>query len=79
MNRRLRLSLLVTALVLTGMITGTMAPAQECSPGEYSWEDFGSCCPYLNAHQLLRAVCVDGYWAIDTRFTGYKCTSQPCW
>ncbi len=78
MKQRLRLSLLVVVLLLTGMAAGTKAPAQECTPGTYGWIEFGSCCPYLNATQLLRARCVDGYWEPDSSGS-YKCVSPSCW
>lgn len=79
MNKKLRLSLLVVVLLLTGLVTGTKAPAQECTPGTYGWIDFGTCCPYLNATQLLRAECVgDGYWQPHGS-GGYKCVSPSCW
>lgn len=77
MTRRLRLSLLVCALLLTGLITGTKAPAQECTPGTFGWIDFGSCCWQLGTVQLWRARCVDGYWEIDPVMR-YKCPPEPC-
>lgn len=78
MTQRLRFSLLVAALLLTGLGAGVKAPAQECAPGTYGWIDFGTCCPYLNATQLLRARCVDGYWEPDSS-GGYKCVAPSCW
>lgn len=78
MTQRLRLSLLVCALLLTGLITGTKAPAQECTPGTFGWEDFGSCCWQLGTVQLLRARCNDdGYWEVYNPNL-YKCPPEPC-
>lgn len=76
MVKRLRLPLLVVALLLT-VLTGTKAPAQECTPGAFGWEDFGSCCS-IGTVQLLRARCnEDGFWEVYNPNL-YKCPPQPC-
>jgi hypothetical protein len=78
MARRLRLSLLVCAMLLTGLAASTKAPAQECTPGTFGWANFGSCCWQLGTVQLLRARCsADGYWEVyDPNL--YKCPPEPC-
>jgi hypothetical protein len=48
-------------------------------PVKLGWIDFGSCCPGYNVVQLLHAKCIDGFWQIDPRSSGYKCVfSSPC-
>jgi hypothetical protein len=80
MIRRLRLTLLVLTLLLTGLALGPGARAGECVDGTYSWEYFGSCCWQFSppTAQLLRAHCVDGYWEIVPNYSGYKCPPEPC-
>jgi len=77
--RRLRPVLLVLVLTLTPLALSTRARASECSDGQRSWQDFGSCCWPSNVVQLLPAICVDGFWEYDSSRSGYKCVfSEPC-
>jgi hypothetical protein len=77
--RRLRPLLVGFALTLTVLAAGSKARASECVEGQFGWIDFGSCCPGYNVVQLLHAKCIDGFWQIDPRSSGYKCVfSSPC-
>lgn len=80
MIRRLRLSLLVLALLLTGLALSPGASAGECIDGQYGWIDFGSCCWQFwpPTVQLLRGQCVDGHWEPVPNYTGYKCPAEIC-
>jgi hypothetical protein len=76
--RKLRPVLFIFALTLTSLALGSRAQGAECTDGQTGWIDFGTCCWPYNVVQLLRGVCVDGSWQIDSSGGGYKCLSSPC-